>query len=190
MKLTHADYVRAAEALGCEVAAIQAVARVESSGGGFFPDGRPKILFEAHVFSRLTKGEFDTSHPHLSSRRWNRALYRGGIREYDRLEEAKKLAPVEALSSCSWGRFQIMGFNHKAAGFATVHEFVEAMHESEGRHLDAFAAFVVHAGLADELRRRDWAGFARGYNGPAFRENQYDTKIASAYARFSKGTVV
>ena len=56
--LTPADYERAAAALGCEVAAIRAVAAMESSGDGFLPDGRPTILFDAHVFNRLTAGRF------------------------------------------------------------------------------------------------------------------------------------
>jgi len=41
--------------------------------------------------------------------------------------------------------------------------------------------------LADELIRHDWAGFARGYNGPAFRQNRYDEKLSAAYAFHSKG---
>ena len=31
---------------------------------------------------------------------------------------------------------------------------------------------------------RDWAEFARRYNGPAYRDNIYDTKLATAYQRF------
>ena len=49
-KLTIKDYQKAAKELNCEVAAIRAVAEVESLKGGFLPDGRPKILFERHVF--------------------------------------------------------------------------------------------------------------------------------------------
>jgi hypothetical protein len=45
---------------------------------------------------------------------------------------------------------------------------------------------VENAGLVDELRRNDWAGFARGYNGPGYADNRYDTKLASAYSNFSK----
>ncbi|MFT4856886.1 MAG: peptidoglycan hydrolase-like protein with peptidoglycan-binding domain [Algoriphagus sp.] len=41
---------------GVERASIKAVNEVESSGKGFFVDGRPKILFEGHIFSRRLKG--------------------------------------------------------------------------------------------------------------------------------------
>jgi len=46
------DYSRAADLLGVDVATIRAVCDVETSGSGFLPDGRPKILFEGHVFWR------------------------------------------------------------------------------------------------------------------------------------------
>ena len=48
--LTEADYAAAAGRLGCSVAAIKAVAKVESKGSGFLPSGEPRILFERHVF--------------------------------------------------------------------------------------------------------------------------------------------
>ncbi|MGG7377547.1 N-acetylmuramidase domain-containing protein, partial [Escherichia coli] len=40
-----------------------AVIHVESSGAGYQADRRPKILFERHVFHRLTGGRFDAAHP-------------------------------------------------------------------------------------------------------------------------------
>ena len=37
--------------------------------------------------------------------------------------------------------------------------------------------------LADELQRKDGAGFPSRYNGPAYATNRYDQKMAEAYAR-------
>ena len=54
--LTDDDFARAAKELNVEVAAIRAVAEVEAAGAGFLPDGRPSVLFEAHVFHQHTKG--------------------------------------------------------------------------------------------------------------------------------------
>jgi hypothetical protein len=90
-----------------------------------------------------------------------------------------------ALKSASWGKFQIIGFNHAAAGFKELQAFVNAMYRSEGAQLDAFVAFVLHEKLDDELRERRWADFARRYNGPGFKANAYDTKLAKAFAHFS-----
>jgi hypothetical protein len=47
------------------------------------------------------------------------------------------------------------------------------------------ANFIKSAGLIDEIQNKDWAGFAKKYNGPAYAQNQYDVKLASAYERFS-----
>ncbi len=38
------------------------------------------------------------------------------------------------------------------------------------------------------LQAMDWAGYARIYNGPSYSANDYDTKLAAAYARFSMGS--
>ncbi|GAB3388196.1 N-acetylmuramidase family protein [Lysobacter fragariae] len=184
MPLTGTDFARAAAALRCSVAAIKAVDTVESAGAGFLPDGRPKILFEAHQFGAFTGQRFTTSHPRISSRKWNRTLYaRTGAGEHDRLAEAAELDRMAALKSASWGRFQIMGFNYRLCGFDSVQAFVNAMYQGEGAQLDAFVAYVKARHLDDELQRRDWPGFAHGYNGPRYAENRYDTKLASAYRR-------
>ncbi|WP_347303071.1 N-acetylmuramidase domain-containing protein [Croceibacterium sp. TMG7-5b_MA50] len=175
---------QAAKALGCQVAAVRAVIDVESRGG-YLTDKRPKILFERHYFSRLTGRRHDASNPDISHRRFGG--YKGGAREYDRLNQAIGLNREAALRSASWGAFQIMGDNCKACGFDDVDDFVSAMVESEDRQLQAFVAFVKANRLDDELRRLDWEGFARGYNGPAFRANNYDKKMAAAFAFHAAG---
>lgn len=115
--LDDADIVAEAQRLGCEPAAIWAVCEVESAGSGFLPDGRPKILFEAKAFHTQTDGAYDGSHPNISSPSWDRSLYgASGAHQYVRLAEAVALDREAALNSASWGRFQIMGFNHEMVG--------------------------------------------------------------------------
>lgn len=185
--LTPQDILDAAIALDCDPAAVKAVDEVESKGAGFLSDGRPKILFEAHVFARLTDQRYTRTHPNVSSRRWNRALYaRTGAGEHQRLAQASTLDRDAALQAASWGRFQIMGFNFRACGFSTLQGFINAMYASEGRQLDAFVAYVKTRKLDDELREHRWAAFALGYNGPLYAENHYDTKLAAAHKRHSR----
>lgn len=178
-------YIEAAEDLGCELAAIQAVAEVESRGAPFLsaPDNRPKILYERHIFSRLTGRRFDGNHAEVSNRK--PGGYEGGAAEYPRLEQAIALDRQAALKSASWGKFQIMGFNCKTCGFQDVEDFVEAMCDSEEAHLQAFVGFVQANKLDRALRARDWRAFAKGYNGPNFAKNKYDTKMASAYKKYA-----
>jgi hypothetical protein len=87
--------------------------------------------------------------------------------------------------------FQIMGFNYGLCGYDHVYDFAMDMGVSEGKHLLAFCGFVKRASsggkaLVAYLRARDWAGFARGYNGPGYQANQYDVKLAKAYTRARK----
>lgn len=182
-QLTDADFRRAAKRLRCEVAAIKAVSFVESRGNGFYSDGFPTILFERHIFRKYTQGRYNRTHPHLSGSAGNYGA--AGQNQRNKFNEAFSLNPRAAMMACSWGKFQIMGFNHTACGFSTVGAFVDAMKESEGRHLDAFVEFVISNSLEKFLRKLDWASFANGYNGEGYRKNKYDTKMAAAYRRFA-----
>lgn len=206
--LSAQDFAQVAAKLGCSVAQIRAVWEVES-GGGWFTDVRanildldgpggfidgpnlPKILFEAHIFDRQTGGRFRKDYPNLSSARWNRALYVGGVGEWERLNRAMQLDRTAALMSASVGGAQIMGFNFKLAGFPTVDAMWAAMKTSERAHLDAFAAFITASGLAVALRKistthADCIAFASGYNGSGYAANEYHVKIARAFAKWSK----
>ncbi|MXO59239.1 DUF3380 domain-containing protein [Altererythrobacter salegens] len=180
-----ADYERAATDLGCSVAAIRAVAQVESAGNGFLPDGRPKILFERHIFHRLTNGQFTAAHPDISFP--SGGGYLGKELEYGRLEEAMALDEKAALSSASWGKFQVMGFNHKLVGEPSLDTFIDTMVSGEPGQLKYFIGYIKATGLADELQRLDWRGFARGYNGASFEKFNYDKKMQRAFETFSEG---
>lgn len=182
--LQDADYASAATALGVDVATIKAVADVETAGNAFDAMGRPRILFERHYFHRLTSGRFDKKHARISAR--NSGGYGKFSSQYAKLEEAYGLDPDAALRSASWGRFQIMGENHRAAGFATVDAFVEAMMTSEAAQLNAFVSFVASdRTMLTALRQKNWAAFAKAYNGAGYHKNLYDTKLQSAYQRQS-----
>ena len=182
--LAAGDVVALAATLRCEPAAIWAVCDVESAGGGFLSDKRPKILYEAHIFGRLTRHRWDATHPNVSAPSWNRALYGApGVHQYDRLDEAIGLDRAAALQSASWGMFQIVGMNFAVCGFKTVEDYVAAMCDGEGAQLAAFGAFCVHEELDTALRAQDWTRFALGYNGPGEAQNDYDAKLAAAYRR-------
>jgi hypothetical protein len=179
-----AAYEAAAASLGVDVATIKAVADVETAGDAFDALGRPRILFERHYFHRLTSGRFDLTHARVSAQ--SAGGYGTFSAQYGKVEEAYALDADAALRSASWGRFQIMGDNFIAAGFSSSHEFVKAMTRSEEAQLRAFVSFVLSRGtMAEALRQKNWAAFARAYNGPGYAKNQYDTKLAASYAAFA-----
>ena len=174
----------AASDLRVEPAALDALVEIEGGGATFWRCGRPPILFEAHVFGRLTGHRYADSHPNLSTRRWDRSLYGpSGDHQYDRLTAAMNLDPVDALKSASWGAFQVMGFNHQLGGHKHVEYFVDEIVSGPEGQLYSFMRFVDAIDAIEDLRARDWAAFARKYNGPGYRQNRYDVRLADAYAR-------
>lgn len=182
-ELTLLHYAEAATELQCEIPAMQAVADVESKGAGFYPSGKLVILFERHKFTKYTKGRFDKTHPQLSSTK--PGGYLKGEREWKRFEEAAALDMHAAALSTSFGRFQTMGFNHEACGYATVEEMVADYDTGEPAQLRGFVNFIkFHPAMLRALRNRNWATFARLYNGPNYAINKYDVKMANAYRKF------
>jgi hypothetical protein len=190
--LSEDDIREHAQTLNVEVAALKAVIEVESAGKGFLPDGRPKILFEGHIFwDQLKKAGLDptryaTDHPQIVYPRWTKQFYKGGAAEYERLNAAKLIHEEAALKSASWGMFQIMGFNHALCGFDSVKAFVDKLSENERAQMEAFTKFCEKRNLIGYLHDHNWAAFAKAYNGPAYAQNQYDYKLEMKYHAFSR----
>jgi N-acetylmuramidase len=165
------------------VAAIKAVAKVESGGTiAFDTQYRARILFEAHQFRKYTTREFDVTHPHLSC---NSVLAKKYYKwdQYNRMYEALVLNPVAAIQACSWGKFQVMGFNHN--GWPDPVSFARAMQVSETNQLKAFEEFCKANGTIPHLKNKDWVKFATAYNGSGYATFHYDTKMAAAYKQYS-----
>lgn len=192
-RLIDEDFTQVAELLGCEPAALKAVQQVETGGrGGFFSPGRPAILFEGHIFwTQLKKRgsnpeDYVKGNENILYPKWEKGHYKGGIGEYDRLEQARKINREAADASGSWGMFQIMGFNYAACGEESIESFVRSMCESEFKQLLLTANFIKkNSQMLQALQARDWAVFAKCYNGPAYAQNRYDVKLEAAYQKYS-----
>lgn len=187
-KMTRDDFEAAAAKLGCERAAIEAVAMQEVGARGAWDDAlrRPTILFERHLFAKHSGNRWNRTHPDISNP--DPGGYGTYVSQYRKLARAAVLDEAAALKSASWGAFQILGENFADAGHVSVEAFVEAMLDSERAHLRAFVAFIgASSALKKAIRTRDWTSFARRYNGPDFAKNQYDTRIADHYRRLTGG---
>jgi hypothetical protein len=172
----------AATQLAVEPAAMAAIADVETGGNSFDPEGRPKILFERHVFRELTAAKYDLEVPDLSSR--VPGGYGTSRSQYSRLERAFQLDPWAALQSASWGGFQLMGRYYLHLGFSSPHHMVVALAVSEEAHLNAFVQYLrMNKAAHRALKQLDWPSFARAYNGPGYAKNRYDTKMEAAYTK-------
>jgi N-acetylmuramidase len=194
-RLFETDFIAAAASVGAgaEVSAVMAVAQVEAGGRSGFNTGRPVIRYELHIFHAETGGAYDRSHPHLSQptlaagehfhdytqpTEWSMLLSAMILRE-----AAGPRRIRAALRSASWGMFQVMGSNYGMGGWSDVVQFASDMFASEGNQLRAFLGYVRASGLGPALINRNWATFAKGYNGPQYAGNHYDTNIGAAYTQ-------
>jgi hypothetical protein len=197
----HMDhYGRLAARLGVPAPVLAAVCEVESSGRGFLPvpsrspggldvSGFPVVRFEAHVFWwELKAAGIDPAgvippRPDILSPALNMKLVKTREGEWDRLEAARTVHADAATRSASWGAFQIMGFNAGACGASGLAEFVGLMGSAEGQ-AELFAGFLSSNPLMlRALKGRDWAAFARLYNGKLYAANGYDRKLKAAWER-------
>ena len=165
---------------------IWTVLAVETSGCGFLPDRRPEILYERHVFHRLTQGKFDDGD--ISSPLPGGYGPRGG-HQYDRLAKAIVRDRSAALQSTSWGVAQIMGENFALAGFSNVEEMITSVTASEDQQLAAMGTFLINSRLNVPLEAHDWTSFARGYNGPDYAINRYDIRLNGEFQKYSSGSL-
>lgn len=189
--LKESDIIDAANTLNVPVAAIKAIAEVESDGSGFMDDGRPDILFERHWMYRNLKKNGIYPVPYLNSHPDIVQIKPGGYlrpeSEYKRFYTACTIDRKTAIESTSWGRFQIMGFHYQRLGFKTPEMFYRAMIASEGEHLKALVKFIetdklLHKAIQDQ----DWRTVAYIYNGPSYDKNKYDIKLKESFDKFSK----
>jgi hypothetical protein len=178
-KIDDYDLPRIGHRIGVGEDEIHALLDVESHGAGFDEHGVTR-LFEEHVFyrelpkaKRVTAQQLGLAHP-----TW-RKNYKNNL---DRLKRAYEFDSDAALRATSWGLGQIMGFNHKLAGYDTPLEMVEAFALDEAAQLEGMIEFIINAGLNDELRNHEWAVFARGYNGSEYAKNNYHIRLAQRFA--------
>ena len=184
------DLPRIGATIGVGEDVLHMVMDVESRGDGFDSKGRPTMLFEPHIFYRELAGaqRDEAVKQGIAYKKWKSGSYPRD--SYPRLAKAMAINATAALKACSWGGYQVMGFNHKLAGYSTVQSMVKAMTADAENHLEAAVNFIVSAGLDDELQvldaldrsatPEDCIPFVMGYNGKGFRKNNYHTKAAKA----------
>jgi peptidoglycan hydrolase-like protein with peptidoglycan-binding domain len=192
--LNEEDYVKAASKCRLEVNIIKTVTSVEALEFGFFSNGLPVTLFERHKFySYLCKNRGDDFANKIAARNPDicdptAGGYVGGKSELQRLERARSIDETCALLSASYGLFQIMGFNYAQAGYKSVKEYYDAICFSEDKQLDAFVNYLLldkDKSLLNNLKKKDFTAFAKEYNGPGYKKNNYDTKMMKAYQALS-----
>jgi len=189
--LADGDFQNAATKLGAGVSVeiIRAFAEVESGGrSGFGADNLPIIAYEGHIFRRYTQKKYDKDHPYLSYKYVKKAGPEWQHNNKDQktawqtLADAMALDYTAAVKACSWGMFQVMGFNYASCGYKNVTDFALAMKADEAGQLDAFVGYCqATSGLVTALVNLDYATLAELYNGEDY--GDYDKRIEKHYKK-------
>jgi hypothetical protein len=177
--VTDADIAALATRLGCSVKQVKAVAKVESGGSAYDSLGRPKILFERHLFHRLTDGRHGLtifSNP------------KGGdynISSWEKLTYALCKDVDAAFAAVSWGKFQVLGMHWRTLNYPSPLEMAYSTVTGEAAHYEMLARYIEKNNLKDEMaalstNAADNVAFAKAYNGPAYKKFRYDSKLAEA----------
>lgn len=180
---------------GLHLADLQTIYEVETAGNGFISNGNPKILFERHWFSKLTSGLYDVAHPDISGPYKDpkhQSYYKGPLGEWGRFDKAQALNRNAAIQSSSWGAGQIMGFHYKDLGFATPQAFLTENFKGEYEQFNIMLKFLSlpkNKAMFTALKDRQWTTFAKLYNGPGYKVNKYDTKLAAAHKKHLENIV-
>ena len=186
------DGIRAeAKRLGVEWQALAAVAEVESNGRPLW-DGLCPIRIEGHYFYRQLSGAKRRAAVKQGLASPRAGAVRNPARMADRYAMLKKMSAIDenaAIESCSWGLGQVMGIHWKDLGYSSAKALAKEAQSSISGQVRLMGRFIEENNLVDELQTKNWARFARLYNGPNYRRYQYDTKMARAYERFLHGSV-
>jgi hypothetical protein len=197
-EITEAQYTRMAKELGCEVAAIRAVAKTESNSAAYFANGLPAILFERHKFFKLTKpangkhlyAKFpDICNPTPGGYELPADYGPDPIRiwQYERLVKAAQLNRAAAIESCSWGAFQVMGEYWHSMGYNSPENLANECMASIDGQAKLFMEYIKmknkEVAIIKALIDKDWEGFTRYYNGANWKAQNpdYPAKMKKAY---------
>lgn len=180
-RVTDAEITALATRLGCSTKQLRAMAQVESGGSAFDNLGRPKILFERHLFHRMTGGRFGVTE--FSNPKG------GGYAEssWEKLTQAACRDPQTAFAATSWGKFQVLGMHWDNLDYPSAIDMAYSTVTGEGAHYEMLARFIEHNNLKAKLAALstnpdDNIALAKAYNGPAFARFSYHTKLARAMA--------
>jgi len=170
--ISEENYNSTALRLGIEVEIMKAIAKQESKRNSFWKEGQATILFERHKMweylaesgkTMVELNELMEKYPKIVNK--HGGDYGAYSVQYEKLEIAKTINYTCALQSCSWGKFQVMGFNYKVA-FETPEEMEKGVNICEFQQFKFFIGYLENTiGLIQAMKDRDWRMIARKYNG-------------------------
>lgn len=198
LTVSDSQYKSIAKELGCEEAAVRAIAKKETKGSAYYPNGLPAILFERHKFFKFTKPKTGT-HPY--SKFSDICNPSGGgysapkdwdlgdcAYQYGKLLKAAELDKDAAIMSCSWGAFQVLAEYYKEMGYKSPGQIMNQCLESIDGQIQLFIDFVKmkdrETSIIKHIKNKNWEKVAEAYNGKYYKPD-YPSDLERFYNEFS-----
>lgn len=167
---------------------LLAFIEVESGGRGFGDTGKLIAQFEPAIFSKAT----NIPRSKDNNWAWDENLVDVQSKEWLAFNEAFKINPEEAMKSTSWGLPQIMGFNHKQAGYESVGDMLDDFKKGELQQVCALIRFIEGSSkLYKAIMAADYETCAYVYNGTGHAQlakrlgvKPYPDKLKEAEAKY------
>lgn len=180
---------------------VLAFLEVETDGEGFDPKTKRAIVrYEGHYFYERIQ-DFAKSSLQAAIASGLAHAKVGGVKNpkmqaarWALLERAKEfcrrisIPEAVALECVSVGVGQVMVSHWRKLGYASAEDMIAAADSGYDGQLDMIGRYLRAFDLCDDLREGKWQAFARGWNGPQYRRNRYDEKLAAAAAMHSGET--
>ena len=187
-------YEDVSKRLGIEIEVMKAIAKQESKRNSFWSDGQATILFERHKMWKYLKEDLGKTNSELNKLKQlhpktindSSGGYGKYSEQYTKLVTAKEIDYTSAIKSCSWGKFQVMGFNY-AVAFDTPEQMEEAVNKCELQQFKLFVGYLENtSGLIQSMKDKKWETIAYKYNGSAWRSHNpnYANNIKKYYNEF------
>lgn len=181
-KITQSEIKELAAQHSIPYANLRGVIDVEAAGNGFDPaTGKILIQFEPHVFKRQSDKWRERA-----SEKWATNKVDVQSKEWEAFNNAFRFDPEAAMKSTSIGMMQVMGYHYALLGFKSVGDMWDYAKKSEKNQIELGIRYIKkgNSTMYKALVTGDWAVFAHGYNGPAYKKFKYDTRIAAAVKKY------
>ncbi|MEL6479344.1 MAG: N-acetylmuramidase domain-containing protein [Pseudomonadota bacterium] len=166
---------------------LRTVVRVETLERFFDESGRTAIQFFPHVFHRLLgpgPARDRAVEEGLASERFGEIdPPRSRSARLAQLMDAMQIDQDAALQATSWVGNTILGETWVAEGLGDAADLARIAVTSEADQIEALLRTLEAGGNLGYLRREDWHGFFRSFNGPGYMQYDYVERAAAEYAQ-------
>jgi len=187
VKPTREEYLATSDDTGVSVAVLQTIWQIESRQLALL-NGEPLKRIEGGKWVKFGGDKRDLPKPLNPGGDTPATTITGQRVRLSNFEKLMEIDPQRAIFSTSHGGPQIMGWWAERCGFKDALAFYTAQKMGAGMQLVAMARFIRHPKCAD-LRKamidKDVPAISFHWNGPRYRDNAYDTKLAAGLRKFA-----